>query len=444
MLLATIVFDNLSQAQSFVNGDLEGIADYHSVPQGWHFIPYTDPICHAYTNVEATADIVDSAGPSVSGGIAGHAQSGNSFVSGLHSSIQPNYLWHEGIMQPVSGFAIGADYEISFYQTIVKQTNCIDHSGSWRVYLDGDLISTTTPSVSPLGAHDMNLQWDHRTVSFTATANMHTIKFIPWDDDGSIQNSSTDNNGGLRMGIDNISLVLPVPDPPVVHLGIDTVLCAGSELILDASYTNSTYHWHDNSTNATFAVHEAGTYWVEVTNPFGTTHASINVNYDSIPTVALDNHTFDCPMEPLTLNAGANTNYTYTWQDNSAGANHTVSEPGTYTVTVSNLCGSSSASAVVETQNCEFTLEMPNVFTPNGDHTNDIFVPTEINGIAEIQLIVFNRWGDVVYNTTDVLPSWDGESRGTPCAEGSYFWKIEASDFQGKQYSFHGNVHLIR
>lgn len=434
-------------AQSFVNGDLDGIVDFVSVPTGWMQVPFTDPaILASPTAVQATVDIADVNGPAAISGIAGIPQSGTTFCTALHASIQTTSLtlWHEGIMQDISGFAIGATYEISLYQTVVKQGNCIDQSGSWRVYLDGLLIATTTPTVSLIAFDDLNLIWENRIVSFTATSTSHTIKFIPWDDDLLIETSYTDSTGALRMGIDNISFILPNQDPPTVDLGPDTVLCSGSSLVLDASFPNSTYLWQDSSTNPTFTVSQAGTYWVDVTNPFGTTRDSIVVSYDSIPQVSLSNHTLTCPPEPIVLNVSSTPSASYLWQDNSTGTSFEVLEPGTYSVTASNICGSSSASSIVDIEDCEFVLEMPNVFTPNEDSSNDFFIPVKENGINELELLIFNRWGEIVYETTEISPSWNGESKGNQCVEGVYFWKIEASDFNGTNHSFHGNVHLIR
>ncbi len=207
-----------SHAQTFTNGDLNGSVNFVSVPTGWTQIPETDPICQANTPPEATVDILDATGPNQVGGVAGIPQSGNTFCSGLHSSDNGAFLWHEGLMQTVNGFTIGTQYSINFHQTIVKQQNAIDGSGSWRVYVDGNLIATTAVSTSNLAFDDVNLIWDCRVVTFTATANTHTIKFIPWDDDANLTNSPADATGGLRMGIDNIAFVVPA-DPTITPVG---------------------------------------------------------------------------------------------------------------------------------------------------------------------------------------------------------------------------------
>lgn len=200
--------------QSFLNGDLNGSVNFVSVPTSWTQIPDTDPICQANTPPEATVDILDATGPNAIGGVAGNPFSGNTFCSGLHSTDGGAFLWHEGLMQTVNGFTVGNSYTINFNQTVVKQQNAIDESGSWRIYLDGLLIGTSAVSTSQLAFDDINLQWDCRSVTFNATAASHTIKFIPWDDDPNLLSSTVDITGGLRMGIDQIEFT-PVVDATI-------------------------------------------------------------------------------------------------------------------------------------------------------------------------------------------------------------------------------------
>ena len=70
--------------------------------------------------------------------------------------------------------------------------------------------------------------------------------------------------------------------------------------------------------------------------------------------------------------------------------------------------------------------ELPNVFTPNGDGFNDVFVPMRITPdlINKVDMHIFNRWGRVVYETEDIFINWDGNASGThlPCSAGTYYY----------------------
>ena len=74
----------------------------------------------------------------------------------------------------------------------------------------------------------------------------------------------------------------------------------------------------------------------------------------------------------------------------------------------------------------EPVYELPNVFTPNGDGYNDVFVPKRITPelINRVEMHIFNRWGRFVYNTEDIFINWDGRVAGSgqPCSPGTYFY----------------------
>lgn len=202
---------NLLFSQSFTNGELNGSVGASSIPTNWSGVPNTDPNCQATSSNNATADVCNATGPFVGAGIAGNPYSGATFVSGLIGQVSASSVYHEGIQQTVSGFTPGDTYTIYFYQAVVKQTNALDQSGSWEIFIDNASAGVSTPSTSALAYHNVNLIWDLRTISFTATAASHVIKFLPADDDANSLLSSSDSNGALRMGLDLVSFSTSLP-----------------------------------------------------------------------------------------------------------------------------------------------------------------------------------------------------------------------------------------
>ncbi len=102
----------------------------------------------------------------------------------------------------------------------------------------------------------------------------------------------------------------------------------------------------------------------------------------------------------LIANVGANVN--------SYSHFPSVSMAGCYTVTAVDSVGNESAPSVrVCVDSCSY-YELPNVFTPNGDGTNDLFKPGPYKFVDHIDLKVYNRWGTLVYETTDPDINWDG------------------------------------
>ena len=91
-------------------------------------------------------------------------------------------------------------------------------------------------------------------------------------------------------------------------------------------------------------------------------------------------------------------------------------------------------------------LETPNIFTPNGDGSNDIFLLKTAN-LGEINVIIFDRWGNKVYevNSSTGNIAWEGKNlQGKECSTGVYFYVITASGNDAKEYKVKGNVSLFR
>ena len=90
-------------------------------------------------------------------------------------------------------------------------------------------------------------------------------------------------------------------------------------------------------------------------------------------------------------------------------------------------------------------LEMPNAFTPNGDGANDTYsAKRNHRSIVEFHAYIFNRWGQKLYEWTDVDGEWDGTYNGRPVKDGVYFVLVNARGADGKEYNIRRDVNLIR
>lgn len=111
------------------------------------------------------------------------------------------------------------------------------------------------------------------------------------------------------------------------------------------------------------------------------------------------------------------------------------------TVTDTNNCIDSSE-LCVRVQS-EMLFWFPNVFTPNGDGSNDFFLPTTI-AVKDVKCSVFDRWGVEMYSWNDANGKWDGKMKGKDATDGVYYWEATLTDFNGKAQNASGFVHLIR
>jgi gliding motility-associated-like protein len=86
---------------------------------------------------------------------------------------------------------------------------------------------------------------------------------------------------------------------------------------------------------------------------------------------------------------------------------------------------------------------LPNTFTPNGDGKNDIF-KIYGNHLLTVRLMIFNQWGEKVFETTDVNGGWDGTYKGKQQPAGVYMYVASATTLDGKSYNKRGSINLIR
>ncbi|MCD4697267.1 MAG: gliding motility-associated C-terminal domain-containing protein, partial [Bacteroidales bacterium] len=151
------------------------------------------------------------------------------------------------------------------------------------------------------------------------------------------------------------------------------------------------------------------------------------------------------PDGPLILSTRDQYMY-YLWSNSSENPSIQVNQAGTFWVTVENEEGCTATdSLTIESWECEIFI--PAAFTPNGDSYNDYFY-VDGNNIDQLELEIFNRWGEKVYVTHDRDFKWDGTKKGQACAEGTYFYIISynCTNFtqQIKKSISKGTITLLR
>lgn len=93
----------------------------------------------------------------------------------------------------------------------------------------------------------------------------------------------------------------------------------------------------------------------------------------------------------------------------------------------------------------ESHLEMPNAFSPNGDGINDLYkAKSNHKSIVEFHAYIFNRYGQKLYDWTDINGGWDGTSHGSPVKDGVYFVYVKARGADNVEYNIRRDVNLLR
>ncbi|WP_233259742.1 gliding motility-associated C-terminal domain-containing protein [Chitinophaga sp. S165] len=226
-----------------------------------------------------------------------------------------------------------------------------------------------------------------------------------------------------------------------IDLGPDREFCTGGRVVVDATHPDAiSYLWNDGETTPIREIVMPGKYVVSVMDRFCSriTMDSVNVTVAGIPETLLPADTTLCIGEDLTLKVNAGIGNTIRWQDGSSGATYKVTGPGTYTVTVSNECGSVTDNIVVRYQPCEPKPQFPTGFTPNGDGHNDIFKPVVRGPMYDYDLRIYNRWGELIFLSKDQKNGWDGRYKGALVENGTYVWMLSYKKVLG------GAVNIVK
>jgi gliding motility-associated-like protein len=213
-------------------------------------------------------------------------------------------------------------------------------------------------------------------------------------------------------------IVHPLPE---LHLEEVRILCRGSSLVLDAGEGTFEYDWSDGSQERTLLVDSAGQYSLTVRDEYGCTSTNdITIFSRSIPRPSLGSDTLLCNGFFTLKPKSEEVILTYQWSSGSTDSLFTPSKSGRYWVTVGNNCGFATDSINIYSLQDIF---IPNVLTLNQDTNNEKF---EIVGIgpddSTAKLVIFNRWGEQVFEASHYDDSWPSESDEIPA--GVYYYSL--------------------
>lgn len=210
---------------------------------------------------------------------------------------------------------------------------------------------------------------------------------------------------------------------PLVKLDKNPGLCMKTVRQLDAGIF-STYKWHDGSILQYFNATGIGKYYVKVTdnNTCKGTDTTIISSILPLPSNFLPADTAVCNYGQISL--FANQPYTsYFWANGSIAPVITVSKPGLYWLTVIDKSNCKATDTInVLPKQCLTGLYVPNAFTPNKDGKNDILKAFLFGNVAEFKFTIYNRYGEIIFTTSDSSKGWDGNIKGIAQNSGAFTW----------------------
>ena len=254
------------------------------------------------------------------------------------------------------------------------------------------------------------------------------------------------------------SLMITVINPFLMTVSNDTTICAGQTANLSATGANS-YQWSpagslssatSSNPNATPVVNTTYTVIGSDNICFFDT-SSIQVFVNPLPTLSAGNDSLIYQGQTITLNASGG-NGIYSWSPSSGLSCSSCATPTaapttttTYYVTLTDANGCVSYDTITIEVFCNnSSLFIPNAFTPNGDGKNDKFY-VRAYGLNQFNYFrVFDRWGQIVFETNDINVGWDGTYNGKALNTDVFVYTVEVVCTDGRTIRKRGNVTLIR
>ncbi|MFT4031345.1 MAG: gliding motility-associated C-terminal domain-containing protein [Siphonobacter sp.] len=217
---------------------------------------------------------------------------------------------------------------------------------------------------------------------------------------------------------------------PVFSLGPDQTYCADSTVTLSApDTTGARYLWSTGATTVSISPTASGSY--AVTMIIGSCRGSdtVAVTILPLPNVSVQDQASLCVADNQTVRLDAGGNYTmhYYWSPTGDTTRAiTVTQVGVYTVEVQNTYGCTETHNINVVDLCEAEIYVPDIFTPNGDGQNDdLHIVTKYVLDQDYELRIYNRWGELIFRTTDKNERWDGKYKGRDFPPQSYAWLIQ-------------------
>ena len=127
---------------------------------------------------------------------------------------------------------------------------------------------------------------------------------------------------------------------------------------------------------------------------------------------------------------------------------YTFNESGTYVIVLKTIIDNDGTQLDSVTMNIfiqESWLEFPNAFSPNDDGINDVYKAKDgYKSIVSFHAYILNRWGQKLFDWTDISKGWDGKFNGKDVKDGVYFVLVKAKGADGKEYNIRKDVNLLR
>lgn len=380
-----------------------------------------------------------------------------------------NYFWSTGETSP----SIFVNPTSTSVYTVNVQDNCLQTSTTASgtvtvpIYLPISLI-TTSPitEVCPYIPYDIevNASGGAGNYTFEWTSNQDTM-ILGTD---SIQNVIPNITTNYTVNVtdqcnesETASVLYTVTSPPLVlDLKEDTLICPGDSIEIwvqpSGGVPDYQYIWkHNLDTNSNVIV-----------NPYTTTTYTVIVS-DSCQTFTVEDSIkveVTVPVADFSINSNLNFNglpisfrnlteggFSYVWDFGDQQSSilthpyHTFDDYGEFDVSLiaTNEIGCvDSIQKRIEIEEAYY-IYIPNTFTPDKNRYNTTFSAVT-TGVNSLSILIYNRWGELMFESDDLQFKWDGVYQGVVAQQGTYIYKVNCVTNSGRELDFYGHINLLK
>lgn len=368
-----------------------------------------------------------------------------------------NYTWNNGV---TNGVPFIINNTITYTVTGIDGNGCSDTA---QITINVNPLPTVTANASPstticngdsvilTGSGANTYTWDNGVTDGTAFIPTSTTTYTVTGVDGN-GCSNTD-----QVTITVTTCIFPQADFSVS----DSVICTGgcidfTDLSTDALSWDWTFQGGSpataNTQNPTVCFDTAGTFNVQliVTNTFGSDTMSTQIVVHPTPTIIAGNDTTIMFGDFANLISSTNSTGNFSWSPSfnvvCSTCQNTQANPDettTYTITITDTNGCSASDTMMVEVEFENVVFVPNIFSPNGDGNNDI-VYVRAQGVEKLSFYIYNRWGELVFETKDINIGWDGTYNGKSLNKAVFVYYVEVTFNDGSEVIQKGDITLMK
>jgi gliding motility-associated-like protein len=377
-----------------------------------------------------------------------HWSSNNQFTNWLNTS--PNYSYADIIVTNPGWF-----YVMAYNQW------CADIDS---VYIDFFNIGTNFSAITPLCNSDCN-----GSITAQTTGGQSPFSYI-WSNSDNTQTISNLCSGNYSVTITDFNgcestgqYFLPEPQPLIASLQVEDIPCEAAcigkiTLSVNGGTSPYSYLWSNGQNSNPATTLCAGNYSVTVSDQnnckaYQSASVSIDYIYQNVQVWADDDTIWDSQSTVLHTTSIPGVGYLWSpsaWLNDPALSSPTATPPpGTYWYQIvlddGNGCiYTDSLKIVVLDVFCyEPYIFIPNAFSPDGDGYNDVLYVRGVF-IEELELLIFDRWGSLVFETRNQEIGWDGTYKGKKLDPGVFAYYLKITCYNQMLFTKKGNITLIR